>query len=131
MPHLDIEPHGHNAHMVGVRWWLVSPVHTTVEIPDMEDLVLFEIAYEYTYRFHTYALWYTELHSISCIVVLIVEPLKLQMGNPFLDQNLSVTSHKPTTGTPMLCAAEYQHHPDFFRLPAASPFDNFLKAAGS
>ncbi|XP_058225278.1 protein SEMI-ROLLED LEAF 2-like isoform X1 [Rhododendron vialii] len=58
-------------------------------------------------------------------------PSYSQMGNPFLDQNLSVTSHKPTTGTPMLCAAEYQHHPDFFRLPAASPFDNFLKAAGS
>ncbi|KAI8545849.1 hypothetical protein RHMOL_Rhmol07G0069700 [Rhododendron molle] len=60
-----------------------------------------------------------------------VVPGFCMMGNPFLDQNLSVTSHKPTTGTPMLCAAEYQHHPDFFRLPAASPFDNFLKAAGS
>lgn len=58
-------------------------------------------------------------------------PSYSQVGNPFLDQNFSVTSPKPTTGTPMLCAAEYQHHPDFFRLPAASPFDNFLKAAGS
>ncbi|KAJ6968139.1 hypothetical protein NC653_036168 [Populus alba x Populus x berolinensis] len=27
------------------------------------------------------------------------------------------------------CGAEYQHHPNFFRLPASSPFDNFLKAA--
>ncbi|GFZ02679.1 Uncharacterized protein Acr_15g0012870 [Actinidia rufa] len=52
-----------------------------------------------------------------------------QSGNPFLDQNFS--DHKPSTATPTLCATEYQHHPDFFRLPAASPFDNFLKAAGS
>ncbi|THG22897.1 hypothetical protein TEA_026944 [Camellia sinensis var. sinensis] len=50
-------------------------------------------------------------------------------GNPFLDQNFSAN---PATGmTPMLCATEYQHHPDFFMLPAASPFDHFLKAAGS
>ncbi|KAK6162993.1 hypothetical protein DH2020_002834 [Rehmannia glutinosa] len=34
------------------------------------------------------------------------------------------------TGVPMGCAAEFQHHTDFFRLPASSPYDNFLKAAG-
>ncbi|KAI3445035.1 hypothetical protein Pfo_001700 [Paulownia fortunei] len=34
------------------------------------------------------------------------------------------------TGVLMRCAAEFQHHPDFFRLPASSPYDNFLKAAG-
>ncbi|CAI9779478.1 unnamed protein product [Fraxinus pennsylvanica] len=30
----------------------------------------------------------------------------------------------------MLCAAEYKHHPQPFMLPASSPYDNFLKAAG-
>ncbi|KAL7204417.1 hypothetical protein ACSBR2_017481 [Camellia fascicularis] len=56
-------------------------------------------------------------------------PSHSQSGNPFLDQNFSAN---PATGmTPMLCATEYQHHPDFFMLPAASPFDHFLKAAGS
>ncbi|CAL5382002.1 unnamed protein product [Camellia sinensis] len=56
-------------------------------------------------------------------------PSHSQSGNPFLDQNFSAN---PATGmTPMLCATEYQHHPDFFMLPAASPFDHFLKASGS
>ncbi|OVA19391.1 hypothetical protein BVC80_9055g12 [Macleaya cordata] len=52
--------------------------------------------------------------------------------SPFLDQNFNVYLHKPAVGTgPMPCAAEYQHHPHFFRLPASSPYDNFLKAAGA
>ncbi|CAA0808906.1 Uncharacterized protein SHERM_11129 [Striga hermonthica] len=33
-------------------------------------------------------------------------------------------------GAPMGCAAEFQYHADFFHLPASSPYDNFLKAAG-
>lgn len=121
-------PHGSGLLAVGIT---VSLARMRVEKPPMEVLVLFAIAYEYTSRFQTYVIWHTEPDNISHIVVLILEPLELQVGNPFLDQNYSVTSPKPTTGTPMLCAAEYQHHPDFFRLPAASPFDNFLKAAGS
>ncbi|KAG8391231.1 hypothetical protein BUALT_Bualt01G0166300 [Buddleja alternifolia] len=32
---------------------------------------------------------------------------------------------------PMRCGGELEHHPDLFRLPATSPYDNFLKAAGS
>ncbi|KAM4091941.1 hypothetical protein ACJW30_09G174500 [Castanea mollissima] len=52
-------------------------------------------------------------------------------GNPFLDENFVSNSGQPTPSpVPMLCAAEYQHHPHLFRLPASSPFDNFLKAAG-
>ncbi|KAL7120524.1 hypothetical protein ACP275_02G128100 [Erythranthe tilingii] len=35
------------------------------------------------------------------------------------------------TGSPIRCGPEFQAQPDFFRLPASSPFDNFLKAAGS
>ena len=55
----------------------------------------------------------------------------MQAGNPFLDENFVANSGQPTPGpVPMLCAAEYQHHPHLFRLPASSPFDNFLKAAG-
>ncbi|KAL9398373.1 hypothetical protein Peur_007334 [Populus x canadensis] len=51
--------------------------------------------------------------------------------NPFLDQNLIASPQIPPIGTvQMQCATEYQHQPNFFRLPASSPFDNFLKAAG-
>lgn len=55
-----------------------------------------------------------------------------EVGNTFHEQNLTANSHnKPLVGTyPMMCATEYQHHPHFFRLPASSPYDNFLKAAG-
>ncbi|PQQ10988.1 uncharacterized protein Pyn_15866 [Prunus yedoensis var. nudiflora] len=52
-------------------------------------------------------------------------------GNPFADQ--TATSYIPpqTRGcVPMMCATEYQQHPHSFRLPASSPYDNFLKAAG-
>ncbi|KAG6638408.1 hypothetical protein CIPAW_10G032800 [Carya illinoinensis] len=52
-------------------------------------------------------------------------------GNPFLDQNFTANSCEPSPGpVPMPCAAEYQHHPHFFKLPASSPYDHFLKAAG-
>ncbi|KAJ6741815.1 putative EXPRESSED-RELATED [Salix viminalis] len=51
--------------------------------------------------------------------------------NPFLDQNIIASPQIPPAGTvQMQCATEYQHQPNFFRLPASSPFDNFLKAAG-
>ncbi|KAF8396143.1 hypothetical protein HHK36_017756 [Tetracentron sinense] len=53
------------------------------------------------------------------------------ISNPFLDQNVTAYLHKQSISTgPMLCANEYQHHPQFFRLPASTPYYNFLKAAG-
>ncbi|KAL0316819.1 UNVERIFIED_CONTAM: protein SEMI-ROLLED LEAF 2 [Sesamum radiatum] len=52
-------------------------------------------------------------------------------GNPFLDQNMpGVVPGLPVGGPPVLCATEYQQHPLSFSLPASSPYDNFLKAAG-
>ncbi|GAB2267011.1 hypothetical protein Dimus_001997 [Dionaea muscipula] len=56
-------------------------------------------------------------------------------GNPFADDNfnsMAAEYNKPTVVTPMpmLCAAEYQYQPYCFKLPAACPYDNFLKAAG-
>ncbi|GMP97421.1 hypothetical protein CsSME_00045681 [Camellia sinensis var. sinensis] len=45
--------------------------------------------------------------------------------------SFSNTASKPSTVTlPMMCATEYQNYPQPFRLPASSPYDNFLKAAG-
>ncbi|XP_042514830.1 protein SEMI-ROLLED LEAF 2-like isoform X2 [Macadamia integrifolia] len=58
-------------------------------------------------------------------------PSHSQIGNPFLDQNVNANLHKPVVGTgPMLCATEFQQHPNFYGLPPSSPYDNFLKAAG-
>ncbi|PON91725.1 Armadillo-type fold containing protein [Trema orientale] len=55
----------------------------------------------------------------------------LGVHNPFVEGNLFASACKSSIGAaPMLCATEYQHHPNFFRLPASSPYDNFLKAAG-
>ncbi|KAJ7949190.1 ARM repeat superfamily protein [Quillaja saponaria] len=52
-------------------------------------------------------------------------------GNPFLDSNFGHNSDNTLPGRgPMPCATAYQHQLDFFQLPASSPFDNFLKAAG-
>ncbi|KAG6694185.1 hypothetical protein I3842_09G037100 [Carya illinoinensis] len=51
--------------------------------------------------------------------------------NPFLDQNFTANSCGPSpTPVPLPCATEHQRHPHFFRLPASSPYDHFLKAAG-
>ncbi|XP_004493505.1 protein SEMI-ROLLED LEAF 2 isoform X2 [Cicer arietinum] len=55
----------------------------------------------------------------------------LQKDKPIFDDENFVELYRPTSGpVPMLCGAEYQNHPHFFQLPTASPFDNFLKAAG-
>lgn len=57
--------------------------------------------------------------------------VSLTVGNPFNDENFTPNSNKPSVGTVTTqCATEYQHHPQYFRLPASSPYDNFLKAAG-
>ncbi|XVF22936.1 hypothetical protein REPUB_Repub12eG0213800 [Reevesia pubescens] len=59
-----------------------------------------------------------------------VESGSLKSENPFIDQHVGVVSLHQSAGTiPMRCAAEYQHH-SCFQLPASSPYDNFLKAAG-
>ncbi|XP_027351088.1 uncharacterized protein LOC113862158 [Abrus precatorius] len=58
-------------------------------------------------------------------------PDLLTVCNPPFDNSTAVDLFKPTSGPlPMLCATEYQNHPPLFKLPAASPYDNFLKAAG-
>ncbi|XP_061340367.1 protein SEMI-ROLLED LEAF 2 [Gastrolobium bilobum] len=54
-----------------------------------------------------------------------------KVGNSLFDENTAVDLYKPTSDSlPMLCATENQNQPFFFKLPAASPYDNFLKAAG-
>lgn len=42
----------------------------------------------------------------------------------------NVTFHLSNMPSSQQCAAEYHHPPPSFRLPASSPYDNFLKAAG-
>lgn len=55
----------------------------------------------------------------------------MQVDKVIFDENTAVDLYKPNSDPiPMLCATEYQNHPPFFKLPAASPYDNFLKAAG-
>ncbi|RDX95175.1 Protein EFR3-like protein, partial [Mucuna pruriens] len=54
-----------------------------------------------------------------------------KVGLPPFDDNAFVDLYKPTSGPlPMLCATEYQNQQHPFKLPAASPYDNFMKAAG-
>ncbi|XP_020212613.1 uncharacterized protein LOC109797106 isoform X2 [Cajanus cajan] len=54
-----------------------------------------------------------------------------KVGNSPFEENTSVGFYKPTSGPlPMLCATEYQNQTHPFKLPASSPYDNFLKAAG-
>ncbi|OIW05216.1 hypothetical protein TanjilG_14769 [Lupinus angustifolius] len=51
--------------------------------------------------------------------------------NPFLDENTAMDLYKPTSDhAPMPFASEYHNLPHLFKLPATSPYDNFLKAAG-
>ncbi|KDP43492.1 hypothetical protein JCGZ_16779 [Jatropha curcas] len=51
-----------------------------------------------------------------------------QSGNPFLDENFNTQFNPASTGL-LLCASEFQYHQQF-QLPASSPYDNFLRAAG-
>ncbi|XP_050103380.1 protein SEMI-ROLLED LEAF 2 isoform X2 [Malus sylvestris] len=50
-------------------------------------------------------------------------------GNPFLESSAVSLNQSVGNGSSMLCATEYQYYPHF-QLPASSPYDNFLKAAG-
>ncbi|RZC82938.1 hypothetical protein C5167_045724 [Papaver somniferum] len=66
----------------------------------------------------------------NCDVNRIPTYLPPKRGNPFDEENFSMKQSKTSVNAgPKRCATEYQHHPDIFRLPAASPYDNFLKAA--
>ncbi|KAJ0985865.1 hypothetical protein J5N97_004221 [Dioscorea zingiberensis] len=53
-----------------------------------------------------------------------------RIGNPFVDQNPISYPYASPNGAPMFCQSQVQYQPDAFRLPASSPYDNFLKAAG-
>jgi len=52
----------------------------------------------------------------------------MQVGIPPFDDNVCVDLYQPTSGPLPVFANEYENHP--FKLPVASPYDNFLKAAG-
>lgn len=61
----------------------------------------------------------------------LISTQQKQVRNPFSDQNFAANLHKPPIEpAPIHSATEYLHHPHFFKLPASSPYDNFLKAAG-
>lgn len=50
----------------------------------------------------------------------------------FQEISATFTSQAPSSAiVAMPCSAEFQHHLDFLPLPASSPYDNFLKAAGA
>ncbi|WOK94081.1 hypothetical protein Cni_G02783 [Canna indica] len=53
-------------------------------------------------------------------------------GNPFLDEdlNLDMQNHFGATGNNMIACADFHYQTQCLRLPASSPYDNFLKAAG-
>ncbi|GKU88618.1 hypothetical protein SLEP1_g2859 [Rubroshorea leprosula] len=60
-----------------------------------------------------------------------VEPVVSQSGNPFADEDCYASSISQSASTgPSRCAAACQYPACFFQLPASSPYDNFLKAAG-
>ncbi|KAL6505973.1 hypothetical protein OROHE_022692 [Orobanche hederae] len=50
--------------------------------------------------------------------------------NPLLDQNAFGLPMRAVNGPTAPCSAEGQQYPNSLRLPASSPYDNFLKAAG-
>ncbi|KAJ0985866.1 hypothetical protein J5N97_004222 [Dioscorea zingiberensis] len=52
------------------------------------------------------------------------------IGNPFLDHSHNAYPHPFSNGAPMIYSPLQYHQPEHVRLPASSPYDNFLKAAG-
>lgn len=54
----------------------------------------------------------------------------MQMTNPFFDENTAMDSPKPNYDLVPLLSSTIQNRPHLFKLPAANPYDNFLKAAG-
>ncbi|XP_042381185.1 protein SEMI-ROLLED LEAF 2-like isoform X7 [Zingiber officinale] len=56
---------------------------------------------------------------------------KVQSGNPFLDEDLVDIQRKHSnTRNNTLVPIDFLYQPQCLKLPASSPFDNFLKAAG-
>ncbi|XP_012575047.1 protein SEMI-ROLLED LEAF 2-like isoform X2 [Cicer arietinum] len=53
-----------------------------------------------------------------------------KMTNPFFDENTAMDSPKPNYDLVPLLSSTIQNRPHLFKLPAANPYDNFLKAAG-
>ncbi|XP_039116167.1 protein SEMI-ROLLED LEAF 2-like isoform X2 [Dioscorea cayenensis subsp. rotundata] len=53
-----------------------------------------------------------------------------QSGNPFLNHNQNAYTNAFHNAPPMFSSSAQNHHSEHFRLPATSPYDNFLKAAG-
>lgn len=64
------------------------------------------------------------------VVILSLQNQENEVGNP-ITEHFTANPYRPPLGpnvTPFL--TEYQCHPHSFKLPASSPYDNFLKAAG-
>ncbi|KAL5067191.1 hypothetical protein RYX36_018078 [Vicia faba] len=53
-----------------------------------------------------------------------------KMSTPSFNGNTAMDLQKPNSDPVPLLSATIQNHPHLFKLPAASPYDNFLKAAG-
>lgn len=74
-----------------------------------------------------FLLWMIQRHDLNLTIHLT---LWGQVENQLADQKVADVSDKPTREiVPSHCGAEYQSNPESFRLPASSPYDNFLKAA--
>ncbi|KAM0938135.1 hypothetical protein DsansV1_C23g0175011 [Dioscorea sansibarensis] len=54
----------------------------------------------------------------------------MQSVNPFVDHNQNAYTNAFYDAPPMFRSSAQYHHPEHFRFPALSPYDNFLKAAG-
>ncbi|XP_039116113.1 protein SEMI-ROLLED LEAF 2-like [Dioscorea cayenensis subsp. rotundata] len=53
-----------------------------------------------------------------------------RVGNPFLDPAPNSYPYALSTTAPVFYPSQVHYQPEPFRLPASSPYDNFLKAAG-
>ncbi|XP_023539631.1 uncharacterized protein LOC111800256 isoform X1 [Cucurbita pepo subsp. pepo] len=53
-----------------------------------------------------------------------------EVSNPFIEHSSANPFQPPSGPIVMPCMAEYEYHSHSLRLPASSPYDNFLKAAG-
>lgn len=64
-------------------------------------------------------------------LILDIKSQLLQMEMQVRDPNFAANSQKPPINPASIHSATvYPQQPSFFKLPASSPYDNFLKAAG-
>ncbi|GLT96039.1 hypothetical protein SLE2022_136880 [Rubroshorea leprosula] len=76
-------------------------------------------------------LMHAHLQQESLFNVYVYTPEESEKaGNTSLDQNVTTISIKPFRNLSMLCVTEHQPPPQLFQLPASSPYEKFLKAAG-